>query len=53
MSDEQTFDLNAVMPLSFVKNYLRIDNDLDDGFLTHAVGHQAGHFVSCGVNVSK
>lgn len=37
MSDEQTFDLNTVMPLSFVKNYLRIDNDLDDGFLTHAV----------------
>ena len=29
MSDEQTFDLNTVMPLSFVKNYLRIDNDLD------------------------
>ena len=37
MSNEQTFDLNTVMPLSFVKNYLRIDNDLDDGFLTHAV----------------
>lgn len=37
MSDEQTFDLNTIMPLSFVKNYLRIDNDLDDGFLTHAV----------------
>ena len=37
MSDEQTFDLNTVFPLAFVKNYLRIDNDLDDGFLTHAV----------------
>jgi len=37
MSDEQIFDLNTVMPLSFVKNYLRIDNDLDDGFLAHAV----------------
>ena len=37
MSDEQTFDLNTVFPLAFVKNYLRIDNDLDDDFLAHAL----------------
>ena len=37
MSNEQNFDLNTVFPLAFVKNYLRIDNDLDDAFLAHAV----------------